>query len=64
MRGNDDRPGLRRDALARPLVLLAIGAIASAVLWGVLLRDGSSEARPERLTRHDRVALDHLLQRP
>jgi hypothetical protein len=61
--GDHDRTGFPRGALARPLVLLVIGMVASAVLWGILLRDGGSAGQPERLTQHDRAALDRILQR-
>ena len=59
--------GRRRSAPARtlikPLVLLATGAAAGVVLWRVLMLE-PSPAPPgtERLSEHDRQALDGVLQ--
>src|SRR5947199_169594 len=59
--------GRRRSAPARtlvkPLLLLATGAAAGVVLWRALMLDPSpAQVGTERLSEHDRQALDGVLQ--
>ena len=54
-------------ALARPLAMLAVGLIAAAAAWHVLMlepaRPGALEAaRREQVSPSDRAALDALLR--
>jgi len=53
-----DRPAFPRGALARPLAILAIGIVASAALWSMMLRDERTRAADAHLRRDDRAALD------
>lgn len=53
-------------AVARPVLILAGGVVAAVAIWQVLMRDGEpfavrDEARTERLSQHDRQALDRIL---
>jgi hypothetical protein len=54
-----------RRALIGPLVMLAGGVASGALVWRTLMLDDPRPgvaAGPERLTRHDRQALDSLLR--
>jgi hypothetical protein len=53
-------------AFLRPLVMLAAGIAAGAVLWRTLMLEPSAPtstgAEAEQLSAHDRQALDRLLE--
>ena len=60
---NGRRRGAPARTLVKPLVLLATGAAAGVVLWRVLMLEPSPAQRgTERLSEHDRQALDGLVQ--
>jgi hypothetical protein len=53
--------GAPRSAVLRPLVILALGIVATVALWQYLmLQPGGT--RIERLSPGDRQALDHVLR--
>ena len=62
MRAEQDRMQFPRGALARPLAILAIGMVASAALWAVMLRDGRTRSADTRLSSDDRAALDRTVR--
>ena len=51
-------------AVARPVIMLAIGAVAAIAMWQALTDDGrvANTTPSEQLTQHDRQALDRLLR--
>ena len=58
---NGRRRGAPARTLVKPLVLLATGAAAGVVLWRVLMLEPAPPGT-ERLSEHDRQALDGLVQ--
>jgi len=61
-RGGGRRRGAPARTLVKPILLLATGAVAGVVLWRVLmLEPPPARVGVERLTDHDRHALDGLL---
>jgi hypothetical protein len=61
MDGHRGERGATRRALIGPLLMLAGGAVASVVLWRVLMV--TSPHVGERLTSADRSALDDVIRR-
>jgi len=60
---NGRRRGAPARTLVKPLVLLATGAAAGVVLWRALMLDPSpAQVGTERLSEHDRQALDGVVQ--
>jgi hypothetical protein len=53
--------GAPRSAVLRPLVILALGIVATVALWQYLMLEPRG-ARTERLSPGDRQALDHVLR--
>lgn len=54
-----------RMAIARPVIMLAIGVVAAVAMWQVLTDDEGAVAGrtpTEQLTQHDRQTLDRLLR--
>jgi hypothetical protein len=51
-------------AVVRPVIMLAIGAVAAVAMWQALTHDGrgGTTTPSEQLTQHDRQALDRLLR--
>jgi hypothetical protein len=51
-------------AVVRPVIMLAIGAVAAVAMWQALTyEDHVATTTPsEQLTQHDRQALDRLLR--
>lgn len=62
MTRGQDRPAFPRGALARPLAILAIGIVASAALWAMMLRDERVRSVDVHLSRDDRAALDRAVR--
>ena len=57
------RRGAPTSTLVKPILLLATGAAAGVVLWRVLMLDPPpARVGTERLSEHDRQALDGVLQ--
>jgi len=57
------RRGAPVSTLVKPVLLLATGAAAGLVVWRVLMLEppGPGRVGTEQLSRHDRQALDGLL---
>jgi hypothetical protein len=53
--------GAPRSAVVRPLVILALGIVATVALWQYLMLEPGG-ARMERLSPGDRQALDHVMR--
>lgn len=59
--GRRRRAGPKRVFIG-PLAMLAVGAVASALLWRTLMLDPPAVGVGEHLTSHEHQALEHLLQ--
>ena len=53
--------GAPRSAVLRPLVILAVGIVATVALWQYLMLEPGGRGM-ERLSPGDRQALDHVLR--
>jgi hypothetical protein len=52
-------------AIARPVIMLAVGVVAAIAMWQALTRDTEPVAAStptEQLTQHDRQTLDRLIR--
>ena len=55
------RQAVQKTAFIGPLAMLAVGAVASVLLWRTLMLEPASVNGTEHLSSHDRQALERLL---
>jgi len=55
------RQAAQKKAFIGPLAMLAVGAVASVLLWRTLMLEPVAVGRSEQLSSHDRQALERLL---